>query len=105
MFNPFIICMYTQFKFLVSFKSNLPKSFSCQRCFCLFQVVPVLLHLIRGLSPVRIYMPQDLRPLDNRMSVLKSIQVQAIFTQITLLGLGSAFQFSLPYAVSNNIFL
>ena len=39
------------------------------------QVVPVLLHLITAISAIRLYFPQDLRPLDNRMSVLKSIQV------------------------------
>ncbi|XP_013779377.1 superkiller viralicidic activity 2-like 2 [Limulus polyphemus] len=38
------------------------------------QVVPVMLHLICQISSVRLYYPQDLRPLDNRMSVLKSIQ-------------------------------
>ncbi|KAK3602043.1 hypothetical protein CHS0354_021137 [Potamilus streckersoni] len=38
------------------------------------QVVPVLLHLIQAISAVRLYLPQDLRPLDNRQSVGKSIQ-------------------------------
>ncbi|KAI0209509.1 Exosome RNA helicase MTR4 [Lamellibrachia satsuma] len=38
------------------------------------QVVPVLLYLITAVSAIRLYFPQDLRPLDNRMSVLKSIQ-------------------------------
>lgn len=37
-------------------------------------VVPVLLNLIHGLSAIRVYFPQDLRPHDKRMSVLKSIQ-------------------------------
>lgn len=38
------------------------------------QVVPVLLHLLTAISSVRLYIPKDLRPLDNRQSVLKSIQ-------------------------------
>ncbi|XP_078095944.1 exosome RNA helicase MTR4 [Mustelus asterias] len=38
------------------------------------QVVPILLHLITAISSVRLYIPKDLRPLDNRQSVLKSIQ-------------------------------
>ncbi|KAL3868895.1 hypothetical protein ACJMK2_041651 [Sinanodonta woodiana] len=38
------------------------------------QVVPVLLHLIQAISAVRLYLPQDLKPLDNRQSVGKSIQ-------------------------------
>ncbi|KAM9329941.1 exosome RNA helicase MTR4 [Gastrophryne carolinensis] len=38
------------------------------------QVVPVLLHLLVAISSVRLYIPKDLRPLDNRLSVLKSIQ-------------------------------
>ncbi|VDI66414.1 ATP-dependent RNA helicase DOB1 [Mytilus galloprovincialis] len=38
------------------------------------QVIPVLSHLIQQISAVRLYIPQDLRPLDNRQSVLKSIQ-------------------------------
>lgn len=38
------------------------------------QVVPVLLHLICAISSVRLYIPKDLKPLDNRQSVLKSIQ-------------------------------
>ncbi|XP_038074593.1 exosome RNA helicase MTR4-like [Patiria miniata] len=37
-------------------------------------VVPVLLNLITHLSSVRLYLPKDLRPLDNRQSVGKSIQ-------------------------------
>ena len=40
------------------------------------QVIPVLLHLIQAISAVRLYLPQDLRPLDNRQSVGKSIQVR-----------------------------
>ncbi|XP_042906930.1 exosome RNA helicase MTR4 [Parasteatoda tepidariorum] len=38
------------------------------------QVVPVKLDLIQQFSSVRAYTPQDLRPLDNRMQVLKTIQ-------------------------------
>ncbi|KAG8598940.1 hypothetical protein GDO81_002807 [Engystomops pustulosus] len=38
------------------------------------QVVPVLLHLLCAISSVRLYIPKDLRSLDNRQSVLKSIQ-------------------------------
>ncbi|KAH0627945.1 hypothetical protein JD844_008540 [Phrynosoma platyrhinos] len=37
-------------------------------------VVPVLVHLLSAISSVRLYIPKDLRPLDNRQSVLKSIQ-------------------------------
>ncbi|XP_043919863.1 exosome RNA helicase MTR4 [Protopterus annectens] len=38
------------------------------------QVVPILLQLCTAISSVRLYIPKDLRPLDNRQSVLKSIQ-------------------------------
>uniref|UniRef100_A0A8C4RKD4 Exosome RNA helicase MTR4 n=1 Tax=Erpetoichthys calabaricus TaxID=27687 RepID=A0A8C4RKD4_ERPCA len=38
------------------------------------QVVPVMLHLLSAISSVRLYIPKDLRPFDNRQSVLKSIQ-------------------------------
>uniref|UniRef100_A0A672JXU4 Exosome RNA helicase MTR4 n=1 Tax=Sinocyclocheilus grahami TaxID=75366 RepID=A0A672JXU4_SINGR len=38
------------------------------------QVVPVILHLITSISSVRLYIPKDLRPYDNRQSMLKSIQ-------------------------------
>uniref|UniRef100_A0A9L0IZW3 Exosome RNA helicase MTR4 n=1 Tax=Equus asinus TaxID=9793 RepID=A0A9L0IZW3_EQUAS len=38
------------------------------------QVVPVLVHLLSAISSVRLYIPKDLRPMDNRQSVLKSIQ-------------------------------
>uniref|UniRef100_F7FZM6 Exosome RNA helicase MTR4 n=1 Tax=Ornithorhynchus anatinus TaxID=9258 RepID=F7FZM6_ORNAN len=38
------------------------------------QVVPVLVHLLSSISSVRLYIPKDLRPVDNRQSVLKSIQ-------------------------------
>ncbi|XP_072023609.1 exosome RNA helicase MTR4-like [Amphiura filiformis] len=37
-------------------------------------VVPVMLHLITHMSSVRLYMPKDLRPQDNRQSVGKSIK-------------------------------
>ncbi|XP_050977684.1 exosome RNA helicase MTR4 [Labeo rohita] len=38
------------------------------------QVVPVILHLITSISSVRLYIPKDLRPFDNRQSMLKSVQ-------------------------------
>ncbi|KAK2521145.1 Skiv2l2 [Columba guinea] len=38
------------------------------------KVVPVLVHLLSAISSVRLYIPKDLRPIDNRQSVLKSIQ-------------------------------
>ncbi|XP_048762429.2 exosome RNA helicase MTR4-like [Ostrea edulis] len=38
------------------------------------QVVPVLVHLIQGVSAARLYIPSDLRSLDSRQSVQKSIQ-------------------------------
>ncbi|XP_066567713.1 exosome RNA helicase MTR4 [Amia ocellicauda] len=38
------------------------------------QVVPVMLHLLSAISSVRLYIPKDLRPFDNKQSVLKSIQ-------------------------------
>lgn len=38
------------------------------------QVVPIKLDLIRQFSSVRVYYPNDLRPLDNRMSVLKTLK-------------------------------
>uniref|UniRef100_A0A8C5TDW8 Exosome RNA helicase MTR4 n=1 Tax=Malurus cyaneus samueli TaxID=2593467 RepID=A0A8C5TDW8_9PASS len=38
------------------------------------QVVPVLVHLVTAISSVRLYIPKDLRPVDNRQSVLKSVQ-------------------------------
>ncbi|XP_033113933.1 exosome RNA helicase MTR4-like [Anneissia japonica] len=37
-------------------------------------VVPIMLHLITKISSVRLYIPKDLRPTDNRQSVGKSIQ-------------------------------
>jgi len=36
-------------------------------------VIPLLLNLIQQVSSVRLFVPADLRPLDNRMAVLKSI--------------------------------
>ena len=39
------------------------------------QIVPVMLHYLTKLSTVRLYLPKDLRPSDNRFSVGKSIQV------------------------------
>jgi len=42
-----------------------------------WQVVPVTLQLITAVSAVRLYIPSDLRPVDNRMSVLKAIQVNS----------------------------
>jgi len=36
-------------------------------------VVPLLLHLVQQISSVRLFIPSDLRSLDNRNSVLKSI--------------------------------
>ncbi|XP_032241598.2 exosome RNA helicase MTR4 [Nematostella vectensis] len=38
------------------------------------QVVPVLMHLVKRISSVRLYIPKDLRSLDSRQSVGKSIQ-------------------------------
>ena len=40
------------------------------------QIVPVMLHYLTKLSTVRLYLPKDLRPSDNRFSVGKSIQVR-----------------------------
>ena len=36
-------------------------------------MVPLLLHLVQQISSVRLFIPSDLRPADNRHSVLKSI--------------------------------
>ncbi|KAK2823697.1 hypothetical protein Q7C36_020297 [Tachysurus vachellii] len=38
------------------------------------QVVPVMLNLLTAISSVRLYIPKDLRPYDNRQSMLKSMQ-------------------------------
>ncbi|GFU46746.1 exosome RNA helicase MTR4 [Trichonephila clavipes] len=40
----------------------------------IMQIVPIRLNLIQQLSSVRAHTPKDLRPLDNRMQVLKTIQ-------------------------------
>jgi len=39
------------------------------------EVVPVLSSLISKISSLRVYYPKDLRPPDNRKSVLKTLQV------------------------------
>ena len=39
------------------------------------KVVPVLLSFVKKISSVRIYIPADLRPADNRHSVSQSVQV------------------------------
>lgn len=44
-------------------------------CLLLLQVVPVMVQLMSALSSVRLYIPKDLKPLDNRQLMLKSIQV------------------------------
>uniref|UniRef100_A0A8C1TPV3 Exosome RNA helicase MTR4 n=1 Tax=Cyprinus carpio TaxID=7962 RepID=A0A8C1TPV3_CYPCA len=44
------------------------------------QVVPVILHLITSISSVRLYIPKDLRPYENRQSMFKSIQVMHFYT-------------------------
>jgi len=41
-----------------------------------------MLELITAVSAVRLYIPSDLRPLDNRMSVLKAIQVIKKFSRM-----------------------
>jgi ATP-dependent RNA helicase DOB1 len=38
------------------------------------QVVPVMLHLLDSISSIRVYVPKDLRPLENRQSVGLSIK-------------------------------
>ncbi|ESO92619.1 hypothetical protein LOTGIDRAFT_162536 [Lottia gigantea] len=37
------------------------------------QVVPIMSHLIEGVSALRVYISKDLRPVDNRMRVYKSL--------------------------------
>ena len=37
-------------------------------------VIPVMLHLMTHISAIRLYVPKDLRPRDNRMAVFKSLQ-------------------------------
>ena len=39
------------------------------------QVVPILLQLVKAISSVRLYIPKDLRSLDSRQSVGKSVKV------------------------------
>ena len=49
------------------------------------QVVPILLHLVKAISSVRLYIPKDLRSLDSRQSVGKSIKVSTyIYDQIEI---------------------
>ena len=42
-------------------------------------VVPVLLSLVTAISAVRLYIPEDIRSRDSKMSVLKSLQVCQLF--------------------------
>ncbi|XP_039272874.2 exosome RNA helicase MTR4-like [Styela clava] len=37
-------------------------------------VIPFMLHLIKSISSIRLYLPKDLRPPDNRQSLLRSLQ-------------------------------
>nr|CAB3266089.1 superkiller viralicidic activity 2-like 2 [Phallusia mammillata] len=37
-------------------------------------VVPVLVQLIKAMSSIRLFLPKDLRPLDNRQSLLRSLE-------------------------------
>lgn len=55
----------------------LPAHISIQDSF-LLQVIPVLLQLVQAISSVRLYIPKDLRPLDARQNVGKSIQVRGL---------------------------
>ena len=49
------------------------------------QVVPILLHLVKAISSVRLYIPKDLRSLDSRQSVGKSIKVSTyVYDQIEI---------------------
>ena len=49
-------------------------------------MVPILLNLVQQISSVRLFIPSDLRPLDNRMAVLKSIkEAKKRFPRIPLL--------------------
>ena len=53
--------------------------------FIYIQVVPILLHLVKAISSVRLYIPKDLRSLDSRQSVGKSIKVSTyIYDQIEI---------------------
>ena len=48
-------------------------------------MVPILLHLVKAISSVRLYIPKDLRSLDSRQSVGKSIKVSTyIYDQIEI---------------------
>lgn len=49
-------------------------------------MIPVELSLINAISAVRLYLPEDLRPLDNRGSVLKSMQVHIAIHLLVLNG-------------------
>uniref|UniRef100_H2ZE12 RNA helicase n=1 Tax=Ciona savignyi TaxID=51511 RepID=H2ZE12_CIOSA len=42
-------------------------------------VVPIMLPLIKALSSVRLFLPKDLRPLDNRQSLLRALEVRFAF--------------------------
>lgn len=53
--------------------------------FIYIQVVSILLHLVKAISSVRLYIPKDLRSLDSRQSVGKSIKVSTyIYDQIEI---------------------
>ena len=53
--------------------------------FIYIQVVPILLHLVKAISSVRLYIPKDLRSLDSRQSVGKSIKVSTyIYDQVEI---------------------
>ena len=53
--------------------------------FIYIQVVPILLHLVKAISSVRLYIPKDLRSIDSRQSVGKSIKVSTyIYDQIEI---------------------
>ena len=53
--------------------------------FIYIQVVPILLHLVKAISSVRLYIPKDLRSLDSRQSVGKSIKVSTyMYDQIEI---------------------
>ena len=48
-------------------------------------MVPILLHLVKAISSVRLYIPKDLRSLDSRQSVGKSIKVSTyVYDQIEI---------------------
>jgi hypothetical protein len=58
---------------------------TCLFCVCFWQVVPVLTSLIHSVSAVRLYLPNDLRSTDHRLSVLKSLQVGHVSLALALL--------------------